>query len=131
MINTKTVLIGLAAITLSASALADLSTSIEIENTTSSDERLINGSNVSGTISPSVPFILAADSTTNHVSTTPGDIVDAGVITYRSCRFNWSTIKTGSIYTFSTGATPSSSCDVDVLVQNIFTGEHNLKFSIK
>lgn len=127
---TKTKLLTIVAgLAFSCSSLA-LTTSVEFKNNTSSSERLISGNNVSGTITPAVPFRLEAFSSSSHLSNTPGDSVDAGVVTYSSCRFNWSTIKVGSFYTFSAGAEPKSSCRVDVLQQNAFTGQHTLKFSI-
>lgn len=108
---------------------ATLSTSIELNNNTSSNNTLINGSNVTGFISPVFPGPAIANSTSNHISSTTG-LADAGVLTYQSCRFNWSIIDIGSIYIFSIGATPSSKCSSRVLVQNVFTGEYSIEFNI-
>lgn len=115
---------------LSTSALADVVTVVEFENITSGDAQLIGGTNVSGTITPTLPFILPANSSTTHVSATPGTLVDAGVINYDGCRFNWSSILMNGIYAFSRGASPSSRCSVLVVTQNPFTGEHSLRFQI-
>ncbi|WP_444929627.1 hypothetical protein ACJJIF_17810 [Microbulbifer sp. SSSA002] len=108
---------------------ATLSTSIELKNNTSSDNSLIDGTNTTGIISPAFPSPATANSSTSHTSTTSGS-VDAGVLTYQSCRFNWSIIQIGSTYRFSIGATPSSKCSSDVLVQNAFTGEYQIRFNI-
>ncbi|WP_143729352.1 hypothetical protein [Microbulbifer sp. GL-2] len=114
----------------SVSALAStLSTSIELKNNTSSDNVLINGTNSTGIISPLFPSPAAANSSTFHTSITNG-VADAGVLTYQSCRFNWSVIQMNGYYQFSIGATPSSKCSSDVLVQNVFTGEYKIRFNI-
>ncbi|WP_445363150.1 hypothetical protein ACJJIQ_23420 [Microbulbifer sp. ANSA003] len=114
----------------SVPALAStLSTSIELKNNTSSDNVLINGTNTTGFISPLFPAPAAANSSTFHTSTTNG-LADAGVLTYQSCRFNWSVIQMSGYYQFSIGATPSSKCSSDVLVQNVFTGEYKIRFNI-
>ena len=99
------VLISLFMLAFSTASLADVSTTIEIDNTTSSDETLISGDNVTGSITPAVPSTLDANSSTTHISSTPGTLADAGVIEYQSCRFNWSSINIGSIYIFSKEAT--------------------------
>jgi hypothetical protein len=126
----KSVLLAVALVAVSASTFAaTLSTSIELNNNTSSDNTLINGTNVSGIVTPAFPGPAIANSTSYHTSMTNG-LADAGVLTYRSCRFNWSIIDIGSIYTFSIGATPSSKCSSEVLVQNVFTGEYSIKFNI-
>ncbi|MCY7295506.1 hypothetical protein [Alteromonas sp. a30] len=120
----------LSGILISFSSLA-LTTSVEFKNTTSKAETLIDGQNVSGSITPSVPNPLQPFSSSFHLSNTPGTSVEAGVIRFSSCRFNWSTINLGGIYSFSRGAEPSSDCAVEVLQQNVFTGEHNVRFIIK
>ncbi len=114
----------------SVSTMADVVTVLEFENITSKDEQLIGGANVTGIISPLPPFILAANSSTSHVSSTPGVLADAGIVQYGGCRFNWSSILIRGAYRFSRGAEPSSRCSVLVVRQNPFTGEHSLKFQI-
>lgn len=114
----------------SLSALAGtLSTSIELKNNTSSTKTLISGTNTTGHISPLFPNPALPNSVTFHTSTSNG-AADAGVLTYSSCRFNWSIIELGTIYTFSIGAKPASRCSSDVLVQNVFTGEYQISFNI-
>ncbi|GAB2191422.1 hypothetical protein [Sessilibacter sp. MAH2] len=112
-------------------SLADVVTIVEFENIKNRDQQLINGTNVSGSIYPAIPSVLISnDPPSIHESRTPGDLVDSGIITFQSCRFNWSTIRMGGIYTFSRGAEPSSSCSLLVITQNPFTGEHRLRFQI-
>ncbi|WKD48536.1 hypothetical protein [Microbulbifer spongiae] len=106
-----------------------LSTSIELKNNTSSDKTLIDGTNTTGIVTPLFPSPALANSTTFHTSISNG-LADAGVLTYQSCRFNWSVIALGAAYTFSIGAEPSSRCSSEVLVQNVFTGEYQIRFNI-
>lgn len=114
----------------SISALAGtLSTSIELKNNTSSDKTLIDGTNTTGIVAPLFPSPALANSTTFHTSISNG-LADAGVLSYQSCRFNWSVIELGAAYTFSIGAEPSSRCSSEVLVQNVFTGEYQIRFNI-
>ena len=74
-------------------------TSIELVNDSNSNDILIR-ENTSGSLIPSAPAPLLANTSGNNiVSSTPGT-VDAGTLTYQSCRFNWSVIKVGSFYQF-------------------------------
>ncbi|MFA0813463.1 hypothetical protein [Microbulbifer epialgicus] len=114
----------------SVPALAStLSTSIELKNNTSSDNALIHGTNTTGIISPLFPSPAVANSSTYHTSTTDG-VADAGVLTYQSCWFSWSVIEINGYYHFAIGATPTSKCSTDVLIQNVFTGEYKIRFNI-
>lgn len=106
-----------------------LSTSIELKNNTSSDKMLISENNTTGDIFPSLPNPIPANRTASFTSSSNG-AVDAGVLTYQQCRFNWSVIELGTIYKFSIGAEPSSRCSSEILVQNVFTGEYKIKFNI-
>jgi hypothetical protein len=116
---------------LSAIALPALAaqTSIKLINDSNSSQILINSSST-GTLSQAVPNPLFANDIKLIDSDTAGT-VDAGLFVYQSCRFNWSVIKLGSIYQFSDGATPSSSCESQVISQNFFTGEYSVQFTVK
>jgi len=106
-----------------------VNTVIELVNSTNSDESLINA-NTSGLLLPAAPGPLHANDRVSIVSTT-GKNVDAGVITYSACRFNWSVIKIESNYQFSDGAIPSSHCESQVVYQNFNTGEYSVQFKVK
>ncbi|WP_158918639.1 hypothetical protein [Caulobacter sp. S45] len=113
-----------------------LKTSVQIVNATTSVQNEVGSPNVSGSVSPAAPTSIPIGETASFTTTTSG-IDDAGVFTYGSCRFNYSTIWTAAAptfttgaYSFSIGATPAADCSSATVSSSFTTGAHSVKFTI-
>jgi hypothetical protein len=115
---------------------SSLSTTVQILNNTTTPQSLVGSPNLSGSASPAFPSSIQANNSFSTTTTTHATS-DAGVISYGSCRFNYSTIwtaqpptfTTGS-YSFSIGATPAADCTATTVSQSFTTGAHSVKFTI-
>lgn len=116
---------------------ASPSTIVTFVNGTSAPVTLQKAPNISGTLSPEAPSSIAANQSSGAIISSSAGAADSGIIYYKSCRFNWSTIgllnsATNTVtWTFSQGASPSSSCSVVVNEADYTTGAHTVTFTIK
>ncbi len=104
-------------------------TNITVRNTRTSGVNLTS-TNVSGYLNPLPPSTIAAGGSATFGSYSSGT-ADAGIIYYGGCRFNWSKIQSSGIWTFSIGATPSTTCAGAATLQDPFTGAYSLTFTTK
>lgn len=104
------------------------STTVTFVNATSSSVALQGSPNVSGTLNPAAPSSITAGQNSGAIVSSSTGAADSGIIYYKSCRFNWSTIgllnpTTNTVtWTFSQGATPSASCSAVATVADYTTG---------
>lgn len=106
-----------------------LPTSLQVQNNSSTNRTLLS-TNTTGVINPTPTSPLNAGQSDSFTSTSSGSS-DAGVLQYSGCRFNWSKIRQSSgTFTFSRGASPSSSCSSTLISSNPTTGAYSLRFTI-
>lgn len=113
------------------------STSVEVENGSSTTQTLEGKPNVSGTVTPAFPSSIAAGVTYSGTSVT-NQTSDAGTIQYGDCQFHWSTImstnpETGAeSWTFSQSVLSGSStnCKAVAVSENYETGQHSVEFIV-
>jgi hypothetical protein len=100
-------------------------TNITVNNDRSTSVTRTGTLNVSGYLSPLPQTTIPAGGFDAFGSYTSGT-ADAGVLYYGGCRFNWSKIQNGGVWTFSLGATPASTCVATSTVKNPFTGDYSI-----
>jgi hypothetical protein len=105
-------------------------TNVSVKNSTTIS-RSVNFSNRTGVLTPVPTNPIPAGFTDIFTSRSSGS-VDAAVLTYTGCRFNWSKIRqTSGIFTFSIGGTPISKCRANIVSSNSSTGAFSVKFDIR
>ena len=104
-------------------------TTIQVINNSGRSQTLIS-SNVSGMITPA-PANLNTGQTVTFSHTVASSTALAGIITYSSCRINWSTIKISDVfpkYTFSAAVDNTTKCSI-ISTPNVTTGVLSVKIT--